>query len=119
MGYIAKYLLNWKVLEDKWTKTESFEPLPLLKEKLIPKRVKRSFPVRKKASVYRPNLGDNSSSSHEEYSGRLSIPEVANLYDKITRPSISLPAARSSFGASLSDSKLLRGLVYVSNLSAF
>jgi hypothetical protein len=103
------------VLEDRWTKSESSEPLPLLKEKLIPKRVKRSFPIRKKASVYRPNLGGNSSGSHGGYSGRLSIPDVANLDDKITRrPPISLPAARSRFGASLSGSKLLRGFQYMS-----
>lgn len=112
----ARHGLEWIwVLEGNWVKHDNSESLPFLREKLTPKRLRRSFPMRKTNNVYQSNLQDTSSSPYGEYSVKFSVSTAANPDDRIIkRPSFLSPGLRGSYGTSLSSSKLLRGFQYMS-----
>jgi len=103
------------VLEGNWVKRESSEPLEVPKEKLTPKRLRRSLPVRNTDSVYLFNSQGNSSSSHGEHAAKSSISDVANTHDRtISRTSTIFRGGRSISGTSQTSNKLLRGFQYMS-----
>jgi hypothetical protein len=103
------------VLESNWVKRESSEPLEVPKEKLTPKRLRRSLPVRKTDSVYQFDSQGNSSSSHREHATKLSISDVANTRDGTTSGPSTLPrSGRSTSGTSRISNKLLRVFQYIS-----
>jgi hypothetical protein len=103
------------VFESNDVKRESSEPLQVSKEKLTPKRLRRSLPVRKTDRIYRFDSLDESYSSHWEYGAKSSTLDVASPDGKtILRPSTLFRGGKSGSGASQSCSKFLRVFQYMS-----
>jgi hypothetical protein len=103
------------VLKGNRVKRKRSKPLPLPKERLTQKRLKRLPPVRKIDRLHDRNPKDNFSFSTRDFPGQTSVSDVASVDDKIPKNPLFLSSgARSSTSASLSGSKILRGFQYMS-----